>query len=110
MKKKIEHCCSENKRIYKLEREVNDLKKIEDRSYEYKLSIFKENLFTDLQEKYDQLQKKANDKRVEILKKEKDADDVDIIQCDKCEFMARSDAGLKVHNRAKHTEQTQINC
>ena len=47
---------------------------------------------------------------IEILKKEKDSDEVEIIQCDKCKFMARSVAGLKVHNRAKHKEQTRIKC
>ena len=32
------------------------------------------------------------------------------INCEECDFIARSESGLKVHIRANHTEQTKIKC
>ena len=30
------------------------------------------------------------------------------IKCNKCEFIAESDDGLKVHTKTKHTEQNKL--
>ena len=34
----------------------------------------------------------------------------DPLKCEKCEFVARNDVGLKVHIQAKHKERTKMKC
>ena len=64
----------------------------------------KENNLTELQEKYDNLLTKVEEMTSKLLEKEQSSE----FKCDKCELIAKNDAGLKVHNRSKHTK-TKIN-
>ena len=102
-----------------MENEVKDLnlKVIEqDKKMEIiskKLSILKEkeNKLEELQGKFDELLKGVDKMASNVPEKENEVEiDKKTIKCNKCEFIAESDDGLKVHTKTKHTEQDKIKC
>ena len=73
----------------------------------------RESKYTELQIKFDDLLKKVDDMSKKIVD-EKSVSEAAVqslaLTCEECDFVSRSESGLKVHIRAKHTEQTKIKC
>ena len=61
-----------------------------------------------LQEKFEKLEKHVK-KHEEIFEKYR-TEEIEKNKCEKCEFVAKNEQGLKVHIKAKHTEHNKIKC
>ena len=68
----------------------------------------KEKMLTDLEIKFEELEKKVENMRVSHIV-EKDSE-IQENKCEKCGFLAKNEQVLKVHFKAKHTEPEKFKC